>query len=338
MIAEPVDSPAGPAELFRAATAFWHSRMLAVAVELDVFSLLATGPASLDQVCTRLRLHRRPTEALLNGLCATGILHRDGDRYRNGETAGTWLDRAKPDYAGGLFAVAGWQFPLWTRLRDLLETGEPQGDRAGLPFLGDTDAMRGFVEAADGQSADCGPALASALDWSAATHVVDLGGARGTVLAAVLAAHPHLHGTCFDLPAVAPLFAEHADRLGVAGRMRFRAGDFFADELPAADVYLLGHLMSDWDDERCAHLVARAADALAPGGTLVVFDSLVDPDRPGTWHNWVRDLNAQLVAPGGTVNSTEDCRAWLADAGLTGIQVHTLVDADSLVIGTKPGE
>lgn len=338
MVAEPVDAPAGPAELFEVATAFWHSRMLAVAVELDVFTVLATAPATLEELCDRLGLHPQPTEALLNGLCALGILEHDPGGYRNGRTADTWLDRAKPEYAGGLFAVAGWQFPLWTRLRDLLETGEPQGDHADLPFRSDLTALRGFVETADGLSAACGPALAGALDWSDASHVVDLGGARGNVLGAVLTAHPHLRGTCFDLPAVAPLFTEHAGRLGLADRMRFHPGDFFTDDLPAADVYLLGHLLSDWDDERCAHLIARAARALVPGGTLVVFDSVVDPDRPGTWRNWLVNLNLQLVAPGGTVNSTQDCRDWLEAAGLTGIQVHALVDAESLVIGTKPAQ
>lgn len=334
MVAERVGVPAGPAELFHAATAFWHSRMLAVAVELDLFTFLASGPATLDELCELLRLHPQPTEALLNGLCALGILELDETGYRNGETADRWLDRAKPDYAGGLFDVAGWQFPLWTRLRELLETGEPQGHHAAIGF-DEPAALRGFVDSADARSVACGPALAAALDWSSAAHVVDLGGARGTVLAAVLAAHPHLTGTCFDLPSVAPLCAEHARRHGLADRMDFHGGDFFVDWLPPADVYLLGHLVSDWDDDRCARLVRRAVDALAPGGTLLLVDSLIDPDRPGTNRNWLLNLNAQLVSPGGTANTTDDCRNWLHEAGLTGIRVHALVDAESLVVGTK---
>ncbi|OLF17398.1 hypothetical protein BU204_12265 [Actinophytocola xanthii] len=331
-----MNAPAGPADLFQAATAFWHSRVLAVAVELDLFSLLATGPASLEELCARLRLHPQPTEALLGGLCAIGILEHDEHGYRNGPTAATWLDRASPDYLGGLFALAGWQFPLWTRLRDLLETGQPQGDRAGLGFDGDALALRRFAETAEGLAADCGPALAAALDWSAVTSVVDLGGARGGTLATVLAAHSHLVGTCFDIPAMAPLFDELAGRLGLAERMLFRGGDFFADVLPPAEVYLLGHLMSDWDEERCTDLVARAAEALEPGGTLVVLDSLIDPDRPSTARNWLVNLNTQLVNPSGSVRSTVDCADWLRSAGMSGVQVRALVGSESLVLGTKP--
>lgn len=323
------------ADRYPVATAFWRSRMVAVAVELDVFSLLATEPATLAELCARLRLHPRPTEALLNGLCAMGILTHDGEHYRNGATADSRLDRAEAGHPGDPFAVGGWQSPLWTRLRVLLETGEPQGAHAGLDFCPDSVALSRFVEATDARSARCGPALARALDWTGATRVVDLGGGRGNVLAGILRAHPHLSGTAFDLHAVRPLFDEHTARLGLTGRMRFRGGDFFTDDLPPADVYLLGHLLSDWDDERCALLLGRAATALAPGGTLALYDSLIDPDRPHTGENWLHSLNTQLIGPAARPNSVADCRAWLSAAGLVDLEVRTLAGPDSLVTATK---
>jgi 8-O-methyltransferase len=302
--------------------------MVAVAVELDLFSMLAS-PATLAEVCAARRLHPRPAEALLNGLCAIDVLVRAGDRYRTGPAAASRPEPADP--------AAGWQYPLWTRLRALLETGEPQGLHAELEFCPDEVALRRFVDAADRRSAHCGPALAEAVDWRDASTVVDLGGARGSVLADVLRAHHHLEGTSFDLPVMGPLFDEHADGLGPRDRMSFHGGDFFADELPPADAYLLGHLLSDWDDDRCAHLVARAADALAPHGMLLLHDTLVDPDRPHTDENWVHSLHAQLIGPGGTPNTTGDCREWFAAAGLTDIRVLALVDTETLVIGTRPG-
>jgi 8-O-methyltransferase len=291
--------------------------MVAVAAELDLFAAL---PATLDELCARLRLHPRPAEALLNGLCTMGVLARDGDRYRTGTPPPP---------------VTTTPTPLWTRLRALLETGEPQGVHAGLDFCPDDVALRRFVAAAEARSAGCGPALAAAIDWREAETVVDLGGARGAVLADVLRAHPHLRGASFDLPAVRPLFDEHVADL--AGRMWFHGGDFFADELPEADAYVLGNLLPDWDDDRCADLVERAVDALAPDGTLLLYDGLLDPDRPETNENWVPALVAQLVGPGGTVNTTDDCRAWFAAAGLVDVTVRPLAGSVSVVTGTKPG-
>ncbi|HEY7597539.1 MAG TPA: methyltransferase [Actinophytocola sp.] len=299
---------------------YWRSRMVAVATELDLRAVL---PATLEEVCARLGLHPRPAEALLNGLCAMGFLARDGAHYRAGTPLPPVTTPPTPPT------------PLWTRLRPLLETGEPQGLHAGLDFCPEEEALRRFVAAGEARSTGCGPALAAAIDWREVETVVDLGGARGGVLAHVLRAHPHLRGASFDLPAVRPLFDEHVADL--ADRMWFHGGDFFADELPEADVYVLGNLLSDWDDDRCAHLVERAVAVLPPGGMLLLYDALLDPDRPETEENWVHALVAQLIGPGGTVNTTDDCRAWFAAAGLTDVEVRPLTGSMSVVLGTKPG-
>lgn len=324
-----IGDQARPAYRYQVAHAFWRSRMVAVAAELDLFAGL---PATLEEMCARLGLHPRPTEALLNSLCAMGVLEHDKAWYQPGTApVDTWLDQVRPP--GG---PNSWHYPLWMRLRALLETGEPQAFHAGLDFCPDEVALRRFVEAGEARAAGCGPELAGVIDWKDASTVVDLGGARGSVLSGVLRAHPHLHGTCFDLPAVRPLFDEQVADLGA--RLRFRGGDFFSDELPEADVYVLGHLLSDWDDDRCAHLVERAAAALAPHGTLLLYDTLIDPDRPHTAENWLYGLNAQLLGPSGTVNSADDCRTWYAAAGLTGTEVRSFGDTESLVIGTRPAQ
>jgi O-methyltransferase domain len=93
--------------------------------------------------------------------------------------------------------------------------------------------------------------------------------------------------------------------------MRFHAGDFFHDELPAADVYLLGNLLVNWEDERCELLVGRAAAALPPGGALLLYDAFLE-------------------------HTTERCARWLAGAGLVDIAVRPLLDPTILVTGVKP--
>ena len=45
--------------------------------------------------------------------------------------------------------------------------------------------------------------------------------------------HPHLTGGGFDLPAVGPIFNDYVAAHGLADRLRFYPGDFFADPLPA---------------------------------------------------------------------------------------------------------
>jgi hypothetical protein len=58
-----------------------------------------------------------------------------------------------------------------------------------------------------------------------------------TFAGAAARAHPHLSGIGFDLPPVGPVFEAFITAAGLEDRVRFAAGDFFADPLPLADVH-----------------------------------------------------------------------------------------------------
>jgi hypothetical protein len=65
---------------------------------------------------------------------------------------------------------------------------------------------------------------------------------------------------------------------GLESRLSFHGGDFFADPLPAADVYVLGRVLHDWglDQKR---LLLRTYDALPEDGSVIVYDMLIDDER-----------------------------------------------------------
>ncbi len=42
-------------------------------------------------------------------------------------------------------------------------------------------------------------------------------------------------------------------------------GDFFKDELPKADLYILARILHDWPDEKVHILLSKIADACTPG-------------------------------------------------------------------------
>ena len=50
----------------------------------------------------------------------------------------------------------------------------------------------------------------------------------------------------------------------------------FARDLPKADVVLMGHILHDWNLAEKRQLIAKAYDALPPGGAFVVYDALID--------------------------------------------------------------
>ena len=64
-----------------------------------------------------------------------------------------------------------------------------------------------------------------------------------------------------------------------ARRLPFRPGDFFRQDIPQADVVLVGHILHDRDLATKKMLVEKAFDALPAGGALIVYEALIDDNR-----------------------------------------------------------
>src|SRR5919108_4534404 len=92
-----------PDSIMELGLGFWASKTLLSAVELGVFSELASsGPLDAETMRERLRLHPRSARDFLDALVALGMLVRDNGSYRNTPETDLFLDRAKPTYIGGV--------------------------------------------------------------------------------------------------------------------------------------------------------------------------------------------------------------------------------------------
>ncbi|HEX4221163.1 MAG TPA: methyltransferase [Pseudonocardiaceae bacterium] len=315
-------------------TAFCSAKILLSALELGLFTELAAGPATETELRERLGLHPRATRDFFTALVALGLLERDGDRYRNSAAAQQDLVRG-PGYQGGFLEGANFVlYPTWGRLTDALRTGAPQamGDLGEL--LRDPAMREGYLAMQDGLSAPFAPSIDAAVDWTGYQTLLDIGGARGNLAGLLLRARPHLRGWVFDQPQNEQSCTEHAARLGVADRLRFRGGDFFTDALPETDVAVIGHVLADFDQDERRTLVAQAFLAIRPGGTFVVYDPMVDehhPDLPAL----VNSLHMLVMTPGGAAYAPGECVGWLTEAGFTDVSARPVGVGNTMVVGHK---
>ena len=123
--------------------------------------------------------------------------------------------------------------------------------------------------------------------------------------------------------------------MGLADRLSFTAGDFFADPLPSADVLVMGHILHDWDLDQKRILLQKAYDALPRGGALIVYEAIIDDDRRENAFGLLMSLNMLIEGPGGFDYTGADCRAWMAETGFKDSYVEHLVGPDSMVVGIK---
>ncbi len=195
--------------------------------------------------------------------------------------------------------------------------------------------LKEFLRAMTGISHGANMTIARAFPWKEFRTFVDVGTAQGDLAVQVALANPHLRGAGFDLPEVAPIFEEYAQGAGVADRVSFVPGSFFEQDIPGADVVLMGHILHDWDLPTKRMLIRKAYEALPHGGALVVYEAIIDDDRSKNAFGLMMSLNMLIETPGGFDYTGADCVGWMKEAGFSATRVEPLVGPDSMVIGIK---
>lgn len=259
-----------------------------VAVTLRVAEHLAEGITRIEDLAAEASAHPESLARVLRHLIGKGLFAEptpgqfalnDGARVLLDPAARLGLDL---DGIGGRMAHA------WSTLLPAVETGLPAYDeKFGKPFWEDLAAHRTVAESFDALMGPLGHGIPSADipitgGWDSVNAVVDVGGGTGWLLAQLLRAHSHLHGTLVDLPEAVARSGEAFESVGVTARVTLSGQSFF-DPLPSgADVYLLKKVIDDWPDREAKAILERCAEAARPNGRVVVMSgvSLDSPPDP----------------------------------------------------------
>jgi precorrin-6B methylase 2 len=275
--------PAGPATLQLLALGAACSKAFFSAIELGVFRVLAENPASPGELAARLSISERGTATLLVALAALRVVDRTAD-------------------GSGRYLLAAWAAPALTsrawvhharHLQPLLDglphavcTGEPQpglwpfaagSRRAYYDVLSEHPAEYDlFLEGMDASAKGEGEAIAARVDLTGVRHLADLGGGGGQIARELLRAIPELMVTIVDQPMAVACAARRAQEQGLGERSRFVAADLLTEELNLGhvDAVHLGGVLSDFNEQSRQIVLARARESLAPGGLLIVGETV----------------------------------------------------------------
>lgn len=335
-----------PDRIMRVGLGYQAAKTLLSATELGLFTTLAKRPMTASEIADSLGLHARAVPDFPDALVALEFLDREGDGpdavYANTPETARFLDRASPDYIGGILEMANVRgFRFWADLTEALKSGAPQNEskQAEAPMFETLYAvperLELFLNAMAGASAARFKAFARAFDFSKYRTLCDVGGATGQLSCLVAAAHPHLRCTSFDLPQVARIAERHIEAAGLSDRIRVASGDFFSDPLPAADMITMGMILHDWNLEKKMILIRKAFDALPEGGAFVVMETLIDDERRQNAAGLLMSLN-MLIEFGDAFDYTgADFIGWCREAGFREFEVMPLAGPASAAIAYK---
>jgi hypothetical protein len=335
-----------PGYIMQTATAFWASKVLLTAVELDLFSTLGEGAMTASELGQALELHPRGTYDFFDALVALKFLHRDGDgpggRYKNTSETAAFLNRNSPGYIGGLPQMLNSRlFGFWNDLGTALKTGKPQSEvkHNGKPMFeelySDGARLGEFLDAMTGFQAINFRGLAEKFDFSQYNSVTDVGGALALLSRTIASRHQHLMFNSFDLPEVAPHAQQQVDAAGMTDRITVVGGDFFKDELPRADIVTMGNILHDWNLEKKKVLIRKAYDALPEGGAFIAIENLIDDARRENAFGLLMSLN-MLIEFGDAFDYTgANFREWCGEAGFRRFEFIQLTGPSSAAIAYK---
>ncbi|NDL55835.1 methyltransferase [Phytoactinopolyspora mesophila] len=296
---------------------------LRVVVTLGVADLLVDGPVDAALLAKRTGADSGALARLLRHLAARGVFFEVAPGLFELNDAARCLRAGHPSRMHewlSMDGAAGRMDQAYAQLLSSVRTGgAAYAEMHGRSFYDDLEAdpelHRSFDELMSQDSVDYG-SMVDHLDWSGVRHVVDVGGGQGELLVYLLARHPHLRGSLFELAGTAEQAPALLATNGVSDRCEVVTGSFFDEVRPSgADTYLLASVLHNWNDSDATEILRRTAQAAGPGGRIVVFEGCVDDTTDQSWATHL-DLK-MLVLLGGRERTAEEFQDLARDAGLS---------------------
>ena len=313
-----------PRPLIELATAYWGSATLIAASELGLFTALAEGAATSDEIAAQLSLDPVATDALLAGCVSLELVQKTDQGFINEPLAETFLVEGKPGYLGPALSYNGDVYPLWGNLARVIQQGCPP--RSPDAYLGaDDNKTRNFVYGMHHRALAVGRAVAHQIELGGRKHLADIGGGPGTYSALITAATPGLKATVFDLPGVVEVAQEIITQMGADAQVSTHGFDYYSDDLPGRyDAALISGVLHREQPEGVRAILAKTSKVLETGGVLYISDVMLNDDRTGPLFGTMFALNMRVLSHDGRCHSVAEQTEWLDEVGLTVTNVFKL--------------
>ncbi|MFN2501802.1 MAG: methyltransferase [Pyrinomonadaceae bacterium] len=295
------------------------TQALGAAAKLGVADLLVEGERSVDELADQTGTHGPSLYRILRSLASTGIFRETATRtFSNTEMS----DPLRSHVPGSMrhaviFMAEPWHYNVWGNMLHSARTGETAwkktyGEEVFEWLPKHPEASEVFNKAMTDMSGSVAPAIVEAYDFSGIEVLADIAGGHGLLLSQILKVNPDLRGILFDLDHVVAGAGALLQREGVADRVQTSSGDFFR-EVPAADGYIMKHIIHDWDDDRSIKIMQSIHRAMSGDGPMLLVEMVV-PEGNEPHPSKILDLE-MLTSPGGLERTEKEYSALFTAAG-----------------------
>jgi ubiquinone/menaquinone biosynthesis C-methylase UbiE len=279
------DAP-NPALIFETLNAFQRSSALRGAIELGVFTAIARGHATAQEIAAECSADPRAMRILCDYLTVIGFLSKNDHRYGVTPTAALFLNHESPHYLGGM--------ARFIHSEHLVEAFRDVGAlvRRGSTLLAEqgtvTSEYEGWVEFARHMAPMMrGPAQflgELAVERFAGVdrplRVLDVAAGHGLFGITVAQRLPQASVVALDWGKVLAVADENARAAQISDRYQLLPGDALQIEYGQDfDLVLLTNFLHHFDRATCIDIMRRASACLRPDGVVFTLEFVPNADR-----------------------------------------------------------
>jgi len=333
-----------PAEqLMQFASGYMVSAALYTATQMGIPDLLKGGGKSTKDLAASCGAQEDALYRLLRALSSIGVFNEVAARTFALTPISELLRADRDDSARDmvLWLTNKFHYDTYPEMQHAVKTGETVVEKVyGESCFGylekNKEVGEVFNRAMTMFSKMLGPAALEAYDFSYLNGktLVDIGGGHGYLLTSILKKYPEIRGVIFDLEHVHVGAKQRISEAGLKNRCETSGGDFFS-AVPAADAYIMKHIIHDWNDEKALTILKNCA-AVGRGKTKVILvEAVLKPGNEPHFGKWL-DLEMLLI-PGGKERTQEDFARLLDHAGFALTRVVPTKSPVSVLEAEKKG-
>ena len=323
-----------PWEFMEMVNAFRISRIILTAHELNLFTLLKDGPLTSPVMAKAIGAKERATDLLMNALVPIWLLKKAGSQFSNSDFSTRFMIKGQPTYMGGVTHL-GHLWKTWSTLTEAVKAGtsvavkQPIGER-------EETWLEPFIAAMHSRGLQQAKEIAAVLDLSQTRQALDIGGGSGAFTFEFIRENPAIRGTIFDLPNVIPITRQYISHEGFDDSVTTLAGDYLKDKFGYDyDLVFVSAVLHINSPEENKLLINKCAEALNPGGQLVILDHIMTDDRTGPAVGAFFALNMLVGTEKGDTYTEKEIKSWMQSAGFKYIRRRDTPQGSNMMIGIK---
>jgi ubiquinone/menaquinone biosynthesis C-methylase UbiE len=308
-----------PDLFFETINAYQHSAALKAAVDLDIFTAIASGGRTYEEIAEICKASERGVRIICDAMTTLGFIHKRGDIYSLTDMTAMYLDKKSSTYIGGTigFLMSDKLMEGFAKLSKSARNGGSVVSEKGS-LAPESPMWVKFAKYMSPMMVQAKEAVVKAMkiDPEKSIKVLDVGAGHGEFGIEVAKNYRYAQVYALDWKNVLEIAWEHAAKAGIVERFHMIEGSAFEVEIGDGwDVVLLPNFLHHFDPETNTEFLKKIAKGLNPDGKVITLEFLPNQNRISPRREALFSLAMLASTPGGDSYTFQELAQMFAKAG-----------------------